>query len=48
LITRVGHDSAPAEGQTVWVHFKSNALNIYAAETGALISPEMVKISEAG
>jgi ABC-type sugar transport system ATPase subunit len=48
LITRVGHDSALAEGQTVWVHFKSSALNIYAAETGALISPETVKISEAG
>ena len=32
---------------TVWVQFNSSALNIYAAETGALISPETVKLSEA-
>ena len=44
LITRVGHDTALIDGQTVWVHFKTQALNVYAAETGALISREAVTI----
>lgn len=47
LITRVGHDTVLTEGQTVWVRFKTDALNVYAAETGALISREAVAISNA-
>ena len=47
FLTRVGHEAVLAKGQTVWVQFNSSALNIYAAETGALISPETVKLSEA-
>ena len=44
LIARVGHDTALIDGQTVWVHFKTQALNVYAAETGALICREAVTI----
>ena len=47
LITRVGHDSVLTDGQKVWVHFNTKALNIYAANTGALISPEAISLSEA-
>ena len=48
MIARVGHDTKFVTGQTVKLSFKRQSLNIYDAQTGALVTPPDMGVAKAG
>ncbi len=47
VIARVGHDAQFTVGQKLKLTFKPESLNVYDATTGALVSPNKVRVVEA-